>query len=268
MKYILITGASSGIGRCLTDYFANSGKYTVLACDINKEELKLMRSKNIITYVMDVTSNKSIEEAYNKICKVTNNISVIINNAGINKMTSLIESDTDIIQSVMDINLFGMIRVNKIMFPLLNKTSRIINMSSECGWMSPSPFNGPYIISKYALEAYNDTLRRELRFLGIKVIKIQPGAFKTNMQNNVLDSIKKAKKESILYKKVFDNLEKSAIKALEEVSNMSYLILAIEDAIESDSPKICYRVKNSRSRKFMNMFSEKTIDSIFYKHLK
>ncbi len=76
----------------------------------------------------------------------------------------------------------GTVRVNRALFPLvLARKGRIVNISSETGWQSGMPFNGPYAMSKHAIEAYSDSLRRELMFLGVQVIKIQPGPFRTAM---------------------------------------------------------------------------------------
>ena len=267
MKYILITGAASGIGKMIAETMARRN-WTVFATDLNKEMLSNMKSKNIIPIYMDITNEKTIIEAYRVVAKETLYLDVVLNCAGIGLMSSLIEEDVKKIEKVMDINLFGMIRVNKIFFPIIPKeTGRIINISSECGWMSPAPFNAPYIMSKYAVEAYNDSLRRELNILGIKVIKIQPGSFKTAMHKHTVDNFKELVESTKHYKSELKLMSKMMRKELKNANNPKYLMNAVVDACESQKPKLCYRVKNSPSMTLINLLPEKTIDNVYLKSL-
>ena len=174
MRYALVTGATSGLGAEIAKTMANDGWY-VFACGRNKEALKELES---IAHpiALDVTSQESIDAAYEEVCQETNRLDAIVNFSGVQQMASLVEGDISIVEQMLEVNLMGMVRINKTFFPLVKHCNgRIINCSSECGWMTPQPFNGPYTLSKYAVEAYNDSLRRELMFLDIPVIKIQPG---------------------------------------------------------------------------------------------
>lgn len=267
MKYILITGAASGIGKMITEVMARRGWF-VFAADVNKDALESLKSKNIFPIYMDITKEKTIEDAYRKVAHETLYLDVIINCAGIGLMSSLVEEDISKIEKIMDINLFGMIRVNKIFFPLLPKeTGRIVTISSECGWMSPSPFNGPYIMSKYAVEAYNDSLRRELNILGIKVIKIQPGSFKTAMHKNTIENFKELVESTKYFKSELKAMSKMMRKELKNTNDPKYLLNAVIKACESNNPKLNYRVKNSPSMTLINMLPEKVIDNIYSKSL-
>lgn len=265
MKYILVTGAASGIGKMITEAMARRD-WIVFAADVNEEAMGSLKRRNIIPIFMDVTKEKSIEDAYRKVAKETIYLDIIINSAGLGSMSSLIEENIDKIQSVLDVNLFGTARVNKMFFPLLSKeTGRIINISCECGWMSPSPFNGPYNISKHALEAYNDTLRRELNILGIKVIKIQPGSFKTPMHKKTISDFKDLVDNTKFFKYELKMMSKIMRKELKNINDPKYLISAIVDACESPRPKICYRVKTSRNLRFINSLPERLIDLVYLK---
>ncbi len=267
MKYILVTGAGSGIGKMIAECMARRG-WMVFAADINKEALESLKSKNIFPIYMDITKESTIEDAYRKVAHETLYLDVILNCAGVGLMSSLVEEDIKKIEKVMDINLFGMIRVNKVFFPLLPKESgRIITISSECGWMSPSPFNGPYIMSKYAVEAYNDSLRRELNILGIKVIKIQPGSFKTAMHKNTIDNFKELVENTKYFKAELKSMSKMMRKELKNTNDPKYLMNAVVKACEAEKPKLNYRVKNSPSMTIINLLPEKTIDNIYLKSL-
>lgn len=267
MKTILVTGGASGIGKNICETFLKKG-YTVFATDINKELLNRFNGTNIIPIEMDVTDEKSITNAYNEINKRTEKLDVLVNNAGISRMASLIETDIKIIEKIMDINLLGMIRVNKIFFPLIQKEKgRIINISSENGWLKPAPFNGPYTISKYAVEAYNDSLRRELNFLGIKVIKIQPGSFKTAMHDDTIKYFNELKESTVSYKKQINKMGSAIERELKNANDMKCLMDVIVEAAENLNPKLCYRVKNSPQMKIMNLFSDRKIDNLYLKSL-
>lgn len=268
MKYVIITGAGNGLGYQTTKALVDRG-YFVYACDINIDTFKNKPVQNVRPLVVDVTNNKSIVEAYKVIKKISPKIDAIINFAGISLFGSLIETKLESIQKVIDVNLFGTIRMNKVFYYLLKENEgRIINISSENGWQTPSPFNGIYSMSKYALEAYNDSLRRELMFLGIKVIKIQPGSFKSNMHNQVRFQFNEFVKNTKLYPKVAKNIGKSMNRELDNNNDIKYLLEAIYHALESNNPKINYRVKNSKQLSFLTKLSAKKADKLFYKSLK
>lgn len=271
MKFVLVTGGASGIGFTTCKTLAGKG-CTVFACDINEESLKVLQMQHddkIIPFYMDITNEETIAAAYAGINKITVKLDAIVNCAGISQMGSLIEDNPKNTQRVIDINLLGMMRVNRIFFPLLQETKgRIITISSECGRFSPTPFNGPYTISKYAVEAYNDTLRRELKFLGMKVIKIQPGSFKTNMHSDTLRVFIKLKNETKLFGHVLSKMEVLMKDELKHAGNPEDLIKIIVNALESKNPKILYRVKNSRKLGLISMFPEKLIDIIYFRFFK
>ncbi len=268
MKYMLVTGAASGIGKSITETMARRG-WKVFATDINKDVLRSMEAKNIIPIYMDIKKEKSILDAYMKVAKETLYLDVIINCAGVRYINPLIEDNLEEFKKSIDVNLMGMMRVNNIFFPLLNKeTGRIINVSSETGRFSPSPFNGVDSISKHAVEAYNDTLRRELNFLGIKVIKIQPGPFKTPMRQNTIDSFKSSLENTKYFKNELKSMSKIMKNEIKSSKNIKYLLYSIVQACESKKPKTCYRVKNNISLVLLNLLPECLVDKIYLNKLK
>lgn len=113
----------------------------------------------------------------------------ICNNAGIaDPGNCLFFDNVDVYQKVMDVNYLGQIRVTHAMLPLMMRTSqvyggRIINLSSVCGIVA-SPGNSSYNASKFAVEAWSDSLRIELKSFGIEVTKVRPGSIKTEIQND------------------------------------------------------------------------------------
>ena len=112
--------------------------------------------------------------------------------------------------------------------------------------MTPQPFNGPYTFSKYAVEAYNDSLRRELMFLDIPVIKIQPGSFKTAMHGSTIKSFDKLISGTNHYRDVLETMKVMMQLELKMANDPKYLVKAVLDAVNSPHPRYMYRVKNSK----------------------
>ena len=152
--------------------------------------------------LIDVTSTESVEQAFETVKSQTSHLNAIINFAGILRVGSMIEMDEATLTLLLNINVMGAYRVNKIFFSLVSQAGnkgRIVNISSETGWHTASPFNGPYAMSKYAIEAYSDTLRRELAILDIPVICVQLGSFKTQLVSAVVERFNQAAHTSQMY---------------------------------------------------------------------
>ncbi len=264
MKYALVTGATSGLGDKVASELAQMG-WSVFACGRNENALKdLKNSTYEIPIKMDVTDQASIDAAYEEVCKQTDHLDAIINFSGVQKMGSLIESDVKLTEDCLKVNLLGMVRVNKTFFPLIEKChGRIINCSSECGWMTPQPFNGPYTLSKYAVEAYNDSLRRELMFLDIPVIKIQPGSFKTAIFNSTLGSFDELIQNTKYYKEVLSRMKIFMMIELKSANDPKYLVRAVVDAVTSSTPRRKYRVKNSKLLEVVEAMMPFAVDNMY-----
>jgi len=260
-KYVLVTGGASGIGLAITTHLAENG-YKVFCTDINLYGGEA--NDNIIPVIMDVTDNASIQEAYKTIEKHTDTLLTIINNAGIFVMDSMIEIPEEQFKKIIDINVFGMYRVNKAFLPLLKGNySRIINISSEVAQYSSPPFNAPYVVSKYAVEAYSDALRRELMMLNIPVIKIRPGALKTNMLGNANENYEKLVKNTKHFKDSLASMNKMMSKELNKTNDPKLLAELVEKIIGNKKPKIVYKIVNSRQLKNMAMFPERIQDKLY-----
>lgn len=268
MRYALVTGATSGLGKEIAIRLSESG-WCVFACGRNEKALvEIKKTTYCHPLKMDVVDQDSINEALEEVSQVTDHLNAIINFSGIQKMSSLIEGDINIIKQSLDVNLLGMARVNKTFFPLIKKCNgRIINCSSECGWMTPQPFNGSYTLSKYAVEAYNDSLRRELMFLDIPVIKIQPGSFKTAMHGKTLDSFDKLINSTNMYREVLEKMKGMMLIELKMANEPEALIEAVMKAVNDPHPRQKYRVKNSPLLEVIEVMHPMTVDRLYKKFL-
>ena len=265
MKYALFTGAAGGLGGMSARAMADSG-WTVFAADINEIALQeIGKVENIIPIKVDITNLESIEQVYEQVSEITPTLDAIINFSGIHMMASLIEGDIiKNMEKMIDINVMGMIRMNRTFFPMIKAgNGRIINCSSECGWMKAQPFNGPYAITKYAVEAYNDSLHRELIYQDIPVIKIQPGSFKTNMHNQAQAGFDRLLDSTEYYERTLKKMKPMMQIELKLANNPKHLVASLLDAVNSDKPKLNYRVKNSKLLGTLEFIPDRMIDVIY-----
>ena len=133
-------------------------------------------------------------------------------------------------------------------------------MSSEVGRIA-FPFNGPYSMTKYAVEAFSDSLRRELAFLGMKVVIIQPGAIKTRLSQKTAENYKKYKENSHFkdeINRVWDVLDK------ERYADPIFVAKAVHKAIHKKNPKRRYRIKNNKQRRLLELVPQALTDFLIY----
>ena len=264
MKYVLITGGASGMGRATALKLAQNG-YHVFSCDIKKN----VETENITQLIVDVTDMQSIQKAYQDICNTTDKLEAVINFAGIIMMNSLIEISEEEFLKIFNINVFGAYRINKIFFPLVkNGNGRIIITTSELAPNKILPFNAIYAISKKALDAYAQGLTMELGLLGIPVITLRPGAVETPILNDSNKEMETLNSNTDLYKNTitkFKNIvdkEQGGAIAPEKVANLVLKIL------NKKNPKHIYKKNISKKLKLLNAVPTKLQLKIFKMILK
>ncbi len=179
MRHALVTGASSGIGRASAIALQDAG-FHVWAGVRTELDAEAIRDDEITPVTLDVTDPAQVQEAATKILVLSEGrLDALVNNAGI-AVTDPIEvlSDFDL-KRQFEVNVFGLHRVTRTFLPSIIKAKgRVVNIGSISGRVG-FPLMGPYVASKHALEGYTDTLRREVRHLGVKVAIIQPGQVDT-----------------------------------------------------------------------------------------
>ncbi len=268
MRTIVITGAANGLGKSLAEYLAERG-WRVFALDFNEEQLMSIKHTNIIPIQVDVTSDEKVQIAFNQVQSLTKHLDAIVNFAGVLVLGSAVEVEPTEMMRIMNVNLGGTYRINKAFFELLLPTKgRIINISSETGVLSPAPFSSFYYMSKRAIEIYSDALRRELRFLGLKVIKVRPGAFQTNMQGNALAYLKKTEEESKRFSKFIKNGNSLAKYGAGNPKDPMVLAKKIERILLAKNPKIAYNINTNKLLKLLSNLPESLQDYIYFKVLK
>ena len=248
-KTVFITGAGGGLGGATARYLAQRD-WTVFAADFDARALKALAAEtDVIPVQLDVTDAASCEAAYRRVARACDGLDGVVNFAGILAVGSVIEIDPDIIRRVLDVNVMGTVRVNHALFPLvLARKGRIVNISSETGWQSPMPFNGAYALSKHAIEAYSDALRRELSFLDVPVIKIQPGPFRTGMVASIEQNFERVAQASKYFKDVLQTIKKATIREQGKAHEPELLAQVVHTALTTRHPRIAYSVKPDPQR--------------------
>jgi NAD(P)-dependent dehydrogenase (short-subunit alcohol dehydrogenase family) len=176
-KAVLITGASSGIGRNAAEHLAKAG-YFVYAGARKDADIEALNSiDNIMAVRLDVTKQDQIDAAVALIEKQGRGLWGVVNNAGVNVVAPLIEAQVSELEFLFDVNVYGVFRVTKAFAPMIIESKgRIVNISSISGVLSGSGY-GMYAASKHAVEAFTDSLAREMEPLGVFVTAVNPGNY-------------------------------------------------------------------------------------------
>ena len=179
-KAVLVTGASSGIGRTIAERLSTEGYYVYAGARKEDDIDSLSSMPNIQGVRLDVTIQADIDAAVAQVEADGRRLHGLVNNAGVVALGLLAETAESDLDFVFNVNVYGPYRMVKAFAPMLIQTKgRIINISSMAGIMSP-PAYGVYSMSKHAIEAFSDTLAYEFGTVGVSVSAIEPGPFQSN----------------------------------------------------------------------------------------
>lgn len=233
-KIVLITGASSGIGKCAADYLAKKG-YQVYGTSRRPESCPEIKNGFMIN--MDVRDAASVKEAVSHIVEKEGRIDVLFNNAGVGIGGAVEDTSTEMAKALFDTNFFGTYRVLQEVLPVMRQQSGglIINMSS-IGGIIGLPFQGIYSASKFAVEGLTEALYKELSMSAIKVVLIEPGDFKTEFTANRQNI--KTEHNAVNFQRTMDVIEH------DEQNGQPPLKIAclIERIINTPKPRLRYAV--------------------------
>ncbi|EOB9998252.1 SDR family oxidoreductase [Cronobacter sakazakii] len=185
-KSLLITGCSSGIGLACAHELRRQG-FQILAACRKPDDVARMNTLGFIGIELDLDSPQSVEAAAQEVIRLTNNrLYGIFNNGGYGVYGPLSTISRAQMEQQFSTNFFGAHQLTMLLLPAMlpHGEGRIVNTSSVMGLIS-TPGRGAYAASKYALEAWSDALRMELRYSGVKVSLIEPGPIRTRFTENV-----------------------------------------------------------------------------------
>lgn len=245
-KSIFITGTSTGIGRACALHFDRLG-YRVFAGVRKKADADSLRqeaSDRLVPVTIDVTDPALIMKAAGNVAvRSGESLYGLVNNAGIGAGGPVEFLDMDKVESVIRVNLLGMIAVTRAFLPMVRKVrGRIVNIGSVSGMLA-LPGTSPYAASKFAVEAFTDCLRLEMRPHGVRVALVQPGDTESSIWGKVRENfgpLYRTGQVRSLYGYVIDPvrqaLEHPRLQPVEKV------VQAVEHALLSDKPRSRYRV--------------------------
>jgi NAD(P)-dependent dehydrogenase (short-subunit alcohol dehydrogenase family) len=182
-KVWFITGVSTGLGRTLTEAVLSHGDYVVgtVRDEAQIKAIEQLAQGRALCVRMDVTQVPNVQTAVERAIEQFGQIDILVNNSGHGMIGAIEEASDEEVRALFDVNVFGVLNVLRAALPYMRARHKgtIINMSSQGGVRS-FPGSGHYCGSKHALEAFAESLSLELAPLGIKVLIVEPGAFRTD----------------------------------------------------------------------------------------
>jgi len=269
---VLITGASTGIGRECAKFLDNQG-FKVYAGVRKPEDFKTLNetgSGNIQPVMLDICQEKDVLEVLEIIQKNNGHpLFGLINNAGIGISGIIEATPIEELTRLFDINLIGLHRMTKAMLPIIRKNNgRIINIGSSSSFIS-GPGMGPYAASKFALRAYNDALRIEMKTQGVRVSLVAPGPiesaiwdkarkYKEYMRGNIDPELKETYKMFV----------KASDKILDKIKTKPATLVAkaVFHALTAKNPKSVYMV-NAKVVRLLSIMPHRWTDNLFLRHI-
>ncbi|MEW8027144.1 MAG: SDR family oxidoreductase [Candidatus Thiodiazotropha sp.] len=246
-KSVLISGCSSGIGRCVAAGLKGRG-YRVFASARKEEDVADLQRQGFESLQLDLDDSRSIDRAVDQVLQKTDGrLYALFNNGAYGQPGAVEDLSREVLRQQFETNLFGWHELTCRIIPAMRSQAegRIIQNSSILGFIT-LPYRGAYVASKYALEGLSDTLRLELAGSGIYVSLIEPGPIESRFRENAhtmflkyIDSIHSVHRQ--YYQALINRLEKQGPAAPFTLPAEAVLKKVIH-ALESNRPKPRYHV--------------------------
>lgn len=265
VKDLLLTGATGGLGELAAKALAARG-WRVFALGTNRQKLDALGEvPGILPIRTDITKDEDVQAALQAVLQHTDALQAVVNFAGVSGFFSMVEGEPmPAFERMLQVNMLGMARINRAFIDLVERgKGRIINCSSSAGWTTVQPFNAAYAASKRAVEAYTDGLRRELMFVDIPVIKIQPGPFRTDMVDGLEEDFQMALDVTTRYRPMLTRLRPMMDVALKRAAPAEQLVPVVVQAVESPRPRRRYRKGTGLMLSLLELVPEFAVDSVY-----
>jgi len=188
-KAVLITGASTGIGRNMAERLAKEGYLVYAGARKDKDLAELDAIENIKAVRLDVTSQEDVDAAVALIRKEGRGLWGLVNNAGVATSGTVAETEDSDLDFVLNVNVNGVVRVTRGFIPLIVESKgRIVTTGSISGILSRAG-GSAYSMSKHAMEAFVDSLAGEMAPVGVQVSLIEPGSYKSRIRRTTVARI-------------------------------------------------------------------------------
>jgi NAD(P)-dependent dehydrogenase (short-subunit alcohol dehydrogenase family) len=230
-KAVLVTGASTGIGRKITERLAAHGYVVYAGARKDSDLTALGNIRNVQPLRLDVTKPEDIDAAVQAATEAGRGLYGLVNNAGIYTQAPMIDTSPEEFDLLMKVNVYGPYRVTRAFAPLIRAShGRIVNIGSISGILNETEA-GAYQMSKHAIETFTATMAQELAPAGVKVSVVEPGAYKSEIVRNT------AIRSGTVTQKDVDDWAK-----LPEPDDVA---VAVESALFEPTPKLRYMVTPS-----------------------
>ncbi len=246
-KAVLVTGASSGIGRKITEVFAAEGYFVYAGARKPQDLAALNKIPNVQSIRLDVTVQEEIDAAVKTVTAGGRGLYGLVNNAGVGGGGPLIETDEADVRWLFDVNVFGVFKVTQAFAPLIIEgNGRIVNIGSIAGVLTSTGL-GPYSMSKHAIEAYSDALFAEMQRFDVHVAVVEPGNYKSEItktararRGELTDAQKRSPYAEYYQRSAEGPADRSQHKEPDEVA------MAVKHAMFADAPRPRYMVVPER----------------------
>jgi len=270
-KIILITGASSGMGKVTAETLIAEG-HIVYGAARRIEKMQGLIDAGGHAIGMDITSEPQVQKAVDRILSEQGHIDVLVNNAGYAVYGAVEQVSLEDARRQFDVNLFGLASLTQKILPSMRErgSGHIINITSIGGKVY-TPLGAWYHATKHALEGWSDALRVETRAFGIKVSIIEPGAIQTEFSDVMTDPMLALSKDGP-YQKIAEGVARGNKTYYNGAPSNSPQVIAdvIAKAINSKNPKTRYAAgKMAKLTLFMRRWlTDKAFDKVVLQMLK
>ncbi len=268
-KVIVVTGASSGIGKATALQLIKEG-YSVYGAARRVTKMKDIVAAGGKAVAMDITNHEQVRGEVQKILEAEGKIDVLVNNAGYAVYGPVEEIDYDQAKRQFDVNLFGLAEITKAVLPVMRKQGNgmIVNVSSVGGKVY-TPLGAWYHATKHALEGWSDCLRLEVKQFGIDVVIIEPGVIKTGFKAAMDQQFED---EHSLYgemKSIIANMMENSQKP-GQYSEPTVIAHTISKAINAKKPKTRYAAGKMARQSLLarKLLSDRAFDRMFLRMIK
>ena len=258
-KVVLITGASSGLGKATASYLL-ANNYRVFGT--SRDPQKHISDINFDMLTFDLNQPEKAQKLVNQVMHKAGRIDVLINNAGAGIIGPIEETDVNSMQSHFSTNFFGPLSLIQKVLPVMRqqKSGLIINITSIGGYMG-LPFRGIYSASKGALGVTSEALRMEVKRFGVDILTLAPGDYSTDIaKRRIYSPLKKDSPYHDLYKYSINTIDEH----VDQGSNPNDFARMVHKIIKLKKRKVHYR-SGSFLQKFSILLKKILPDTLFEK---
>lgn len=276
MKTVVITGASTGIGRATAEYLAAQGWQVFAGIRKEADGTALVDADDRIKPILlDVTQPEQVDASVETVRAALDGqkLAGLVNNAGIANMGPLALQPLDQFEAHFSVNVFGLLRASQAFAPLLGMDEslegapgRIVNITSVGGRLS-APFLGAYTATKHAVESITDSLRRELVLFGIDAIAVGPGAVKTPIWDKAEESNSSNPYANSPWAKPIEIFSETMLDGGRTGLDPIIIAKTIETALSAKKPKARYAPVPDKLTNFTlpMLLPKRVVDGFFWK---